>query len=233
MKIQLVILISIFITSASYGVPMSPLQKYASEVPVQKINQDISSYLENEIAYSDSFKSDYTLAEYKDLNSGKTWYVLDGYYTLNDKTVLFLDFNYNPEAKTWSPINNYAFVPEENKRFLLKADEVCNPYKRHFIGVVMFAFKEAGHLDEVFSFFNKELHGSPMLYTDGSNHMFQDLTAALGSKPLFTLNEEDLVKKMANLVFIKGAMIIPSGRGLSDDKISQTYESVAEACKGK
>ncbi|MNK08058.1 hypothetical protein D3C87_259820 [compost metagenome] len=222
--------LSFFIVSISHGVAVNLLEKSVSEVPVTKINQEVAGYLENEIGYKDAFKSDYVLAEFKESSSGKVWYVLDGYFTLKDQTILFMDFDYNPEQKTWKAINNYAFVPEENRRFLLKAHQVCNPYERHFLGVLMFAFKEPGHLDEMVSFLNKELSGAPMLYTDGSNHMIQDLTATMGA-PLFTLREEDLVKKISALEFVKRAMIIPSGRNPSDDIISQRYEGVNTSCK--
>ena len=210
---------------------MSLIKQYAADIPVDRLNQEVASCLKNEISYLDSFKSDYVLVEYNDAKSGKTWYVVDGYFTLQDNSVLFLDFDYEPTTKVSKAINNYVFVPEENKRYLLKADEVCNPFKRHFIGVVGVGFREAGHLDELVSFLGRTLNGSAMLYTDGANHMIQDLTSFLGAKPLFTLHEEDLVKKLNNLPYVKSAMIIPSGRNPSDEAISQTYEPVTLGCK--
>jgi len=231
MKKLFIILATVFFANIGSGGEMSLVKQYATEVPVDKLNQEVAAYLKNEISYIDSFKSDYVLVEYKDTKSGKTWYIVDGYFTLQDNSILFLDFDYDPSTKMSKAINNYVFVPEENKRYLLKADEACNPFKRHFIGVIVVGFKEAGHLDELISFLGRTLNGSAMLYTDGANHMIQDLTSSLGTKPLFTLHEKELVQKLNSLSYVKGAMIIPSGRNPSDEVISQAYEPITPGCK--
>lgn len=220
-----------FSTTYGNGAGMTDLTKFIAQVPTAEIDLEVARLLANEISYTDSFISNYVLVEYREASSGNIWYVLDGYFTLRDKTILFLDFDYDPFKKTWKAINNYAFVPEENKRFLLKADELCNPFKRHFIGVVVVGFKEPGHLDDIISFLGKTLNASPMLYTDGTNHMIQDLTMAMGSKPLFTLHEETLMNKLNSLSYVKDSMIIPSGRRPSDESISQTYEAVTSGCR--
>lgn len=233
MKQILFILALSLITDFSFGYPPGALKDYAAEVPTQLIDQEISEYLATEINYQEGFQSDYTLAEYTELKSGQVWYILDGYFTLKDGTILFLDFTYYPDRKLWRAINNYTFVPKENERFLLKADETCNPYKRHFIGVIAFSFKDWGHLDDIVDFFEKELGGSPMIYTDGGTSMVQDRRAEFGAKPLFTLKEEGLISKMMQLPYMNKATIIPSGRNPSDGKISQVYEGVTSACKAK
>ncbi len=218
-------------STTTYGNLMSNLSEFASKVPTQEIDKVVAKFLENELAYTSDFKSEYTLAEFKMNSTGDTWYIVDGYYQLADKTVLFLDFNYNPELKTWKPINNYNFIPAENKRYLLKAEEICNPFDRSFIGVIAFSFHQLGFIDDFMKFLSEEYSRTPMLYTDGSNHMIQDLTAGLGSKPLFSLNEEVLLKKMAALKYIQRAMIIPSGREPSNNEISQVYQAVTAGCK--
>lgn len=192
---------------------------------------EVAEYLKNEISYFDSFKSDYVLVEYREVKSGKTWYIVDGYFTLKNKTVLFLDFNYDPASKKWQAIGNYVFVPEENKRFLLKADEVCNPFKRHYIGVIYVAFKARGHLDDLMHFLSQTLNGAPMLYTDGSNHLIQDLTRSLSPKPLFSLKEPELIRQLINLPFVEFAMTIPSGRNASDKEITQVYTPIQQGCQ--
>ncbi len=209
----------------------SDLKKFASQVPTAEIDAEVVQLLKNEISYADGFVSNYVLVEYREAISGEIWYVVDGYFELKDKTILFLDFEYDPTKKSWKAINNYEFVPEENKRFLLKAEELCDPFKRQFIGVVVVGFNEPGHLDEFVSFLGKTLSGAPMLYTDGMNHMIQDLTISLGAKPLFTLREESLIKKLNDLSYVKASMTIPSGRRPSDESISQTYEAVTLGCR--
>lgn len=210
---------------------MSNLSTIASQVPVAMLDQEVAQYMKNEISYTEAFKSNYVLVEFKDTESGKVWYVVDGYFTLKDKTVLFVDFNYYPKDQTYQVINNYAFVPEENKRFLLQAEEICNPFKRNFIGVVLLGFEKNGHLDELMSALEVKFGVSPMLYTDGRNHMIQDFTLAMGMQPLFTLNEQTILGFLKELSYVKQAMLIPSGRNPSSDKITQTYHSLSSDCK--
>ena len=230
MKSIVITFFLVFATSFTQAADVILLKKYAAEVPTQEVAKEVAGYIAAELDYTDSFQSDFTLAEFT--RAGQSWYILDGYFTLKDGTILFLDFLYYPDKKLWRPIPNYAFVPKTEERLMLKSEKLCNPYARHFIGVVAFAFKEEGHLDELVAFFRKELGGRPALYSDGGGNLVYDLKTEMGQKPLFTLHEEGLIQNMSQLPYISRATLIPSGRNPSDIEITQTYAGVTPACIG-
>jgi hypothetical protein len=214
-----------------YGESLDLLKKYSSEVQVDKINAEVSKYISNELGKPLGFKSDYTLAEYKESSTSKIWYILDGYFTLEDGTILFLDFNYEPSTKEAVAINNYVFIAEENKRLLLKAEEICNPYKRNFIGSLYVILKNKGHIDDLLDFLIQKFKVPPILSAyNGTQLVIQDLTVN-SFKPLFVLYENQLAQDLSKLDFVKTAMIIPSGRNPSNDEISQTYWPVGNSCR--
>lgn len=220
-----------FLFSVSLFAGQDLLPVYASQVPKAKLDATVAEFLKNELHYAGDFVSDYTLAEYKETVSGDVWYILDGYFTLPTGEILFLDFNYVPARQWYQPIRNYVFVPEENIRFLLKAEEVCNPYKRHYIGVFFVQMQDFGHLDELAGFIRKEFRIEPVYLIYGVGIVVQDTTRNYGATPEFTLKEEAIIASLQKQSYVVEAKLIPSGRSPSNSELQQRYVGVTPACQ--
>jgi len=211
------------------------LQQIASEVPISKIDEGVKLYIQNETNESvDGLISHYALVQFEDLSSHETWYILDGYYELKSGNILFLDFKYWPDDKYWKPIENYRnYMPGHLVRYLLKANEICNPYDRSHIGIIRGALTKAGQFEKVVNYFKKLGEHLPTFITDMSKIEIIDPPKAKRPSPnklLFTLREHELISELGREAEIK-LEIIPSSRSQSNDEVRQTYIGITESCR--
>lgn len=230
--------ICLFRTSVSHADQYADLATYAKQVPHSEIDREVLQYIANETNESiEGIRSHYALALFENLKSGRSWYVLDGYYVLKSGKILFLDFQYNPKNKTWWAIENYRpFLPGLSERFMLEADEVCNPYKRHFIGIVSLRMEVGGAvnavgIDRLQTFFAENYGRQPIfLLNDGDLLVIDPTKAARMSRDvLFTLNERDLIASLGKATAFN-AKVIPSGREGSTVEIKKTYVGSTSTC---
>lgn len=229
-SLSMVVLLSI--ASLCFAGPYEDLKIHAQEVPRAEIDAVIPQLIANETNESTvGMKSHYTLALFENVASGTTWYILDGYYQLKSGKILFLDFNYDPQDKYWKPIENYKYyMPSRGLRFMLEADELCNPYKRHFIGVVS-TYAEPAQLNQLQSFFEQTYQRQPIFMVDNGNVLIIDPTksARKSSDVMFALQENDLNKKIAASTGLTSS-IVPSGREPSTPELKKTYVGSSGEC---
>ena len=210
----------------------SQLDDYAKNVPTTLIDEEVLQYIQREIDKSiTKVKSHYTLALYERKETGASWYILDGYYELESGEILFLDFDYDPIRKRWWPISNYrSFTPKQINRYMLQAEEICNPYKRHFIGVVTLPVPSS--FDEFSKYLKSRFPYEPFYWIYSGYMYILDHVVTNGlpqSNPLFTLNEKQLIDDLFKMGIY--ASLMESGRIPSSDELKQTYVPVTKLCK--
>lgn len=230
-------IILLFILVGSFGAiayadQYDELREYAKLVPISEINQEVSDYLSNETnEILSGLQAHYTLALFENIRTGRAWYILDGYYELKSGRILFLDFQYNPKSKNWWPIENYKhYVPAVTERYMLEADRICDPYKRHFIGIVG-ASLGSSSVDRVKQFFRDNYKSQPILVDNDGELTIIDPTksARMTNQVLFTLNEQHLISGLSQSLGID-ASILSSGRRPSSPELKQTYVGSTPSC---
>jgi len=223
----------LFFSSVSFADQYDDLKVYASQVPHALLDQAIVEYIANETNEpTDGMKSHYTLALFEDTQSGQSWYILDGYYELKSGRILFLDFQYDPSSKSSWPIKNYGYyVPGKNGRFMLEADEICNPYKRHFIGLVATQMGSVS-FDSIQKFFDETYGRQPIFMINDGDLLIMDPTKSsrMSKNVIFTLHEDDLITKLSQATGLS-ANLLSSGREASTAKIKKTYVGSSGNCK--
>lgn len=223
----------LFLSSASFADQYEDLKVYASQVPHAELNQAILGYIANEINEpTDGMKSHYTLGLFEDTQSGQSWYILDGYYELKSGKILFLDFRYDPISKSSWPIKNYGYyMPGMNGRFMLEANEICNPYKRHFIGLVATQLGSVS-FDHVQKFFDEKYGRQPIFTINDGDVLIMDPTKSsrMSKSVIFTLHENDLITKLSQATGLS-ANVLSSGREASTAKLKKTYVGSSGNCK--
>ena len=232
MKVLIATFITVLISTQCLAYGIDDLNEFSKQVPVQAIDKEVLGYIKKEISSEiTNFTSHYTLALYEEQAKEKSWFILDGYYILPSGEILFLDFYYNPISKKWWPIENYrSFTTGLLDRFMLQAEEVCNPFKRHYIGVVRTGGSFS--IDKLQSYLKSRFPYSPSLWFYRNNlYILDHVSIGLpDSDPLFTLAEDDLVKDLLELNLVETASLLPSGRRRSNDVVKQTYIPVGDSC---
>jgi len=225
----LLILFSVNIAKANQ---YTELAEFAKQVPHSEIDREVFDYIANETNESlEGIKSHYTLALFENTIAHRSWYILDGYYELKSGKILFLDFNYNPKTKTWWPIENYRFyLPGVSQRYLLEAEKICNPYQRHFIGIVSTSLNSV-NLSQIQKFFDEKHQRQPMFFLNDTELTIIDPTksAQMAKKVIFTLHENDLISKL--LAIGARATVISSGRAESTPELKKTYVASTPSCE--
>ncbi|WP_413291266.1 hypothetical protein [Bdellovibrio sp. HCB337] len=208
------------------------LQTYAKEVPHAEIDQAVVEFIQNETNEDIAgMTSHYTLALFESTASGRSWYILDGYYQLKSGKILFLDFQYDPKTKTSWPIENYQYyLPARAQRFLLEADEICNPYKRHFIGIVRTQVEPA-QFSQLQNFFEKNYQRQPLFVIDEDQVFIIDPTKSLrgADQVIFTLREENFASSLEAATGLTASMLT-SGRQPSTPEVKKTYVGSTPSC---
>lgn len=214
----------------------SDLERYAAEVPIQAVSFEVQDYIKNETNESiEGMKSHYTLAHFENQKTGKSWYILDGYFEMPSGKILFLDFSYRPDTKVFWPIENYRMiVPAASERFLLKAEKICNPYERNFIGVIRIINTQDLSIDRL-QFYLKSKHQKEFSILATPSETFiidntRDTFWGDNPQPYFTLAEESFIKGMNEDLGLN-AEVMQSGRMRSDDEMKMTYVGVTDSCK--
>jgi hypothetical protein len=230
-----ILAILILLAGAAYADTVADLEQYAHEVPIAEIDDEAKYYIHNETNESiDGMKSHYTLALYERASDGKQWYILDGYYELKSGVILFLDYIYRPQRQSWSAIQNYRYTPLASERFMLRAEEICNPFRRNFTGLLKASAIAEEALPSIRDYFRRHFGKNPLIVTNGAELYISDLTRgtffASDPVPLFTLNELGISDSLKRETGIQ-TEIVSSGRFPSDNSLRQTYVPVTETCR--
>ena len=233
-KILTFIVLSFLLNLPSWADNYVDLKKYAREVPVRKVSAEATEYIENETNESvTGIISHYTLALFEDVKSGRTWYILDGYYQLKSGRVLFLDFVYRPREKTWWPIENYKYyLSRSMERFMLESKNICNPHERHLIGVISSYLSNVDLLGPLTKFFKNLYSSQPIFIYDNGNTLIIDPTksSSMGGQVMFTLAERSVISALKQKLNIDGKVLL-SGRSSSNGSVKKTYVGVTSSCR--
>lgn len=203
------------------------LEKLAKAVPIEAVDRDVLNLIHKELDQKyELVKSHYTLALFEDLASKEKWYILDGYFEIQDDKILFLDFSYDPYSKTWWPINNYKnLIPQKSNRYMLMSREICNLNRRHYIGVLEGTLKNFQALEKIMAYFENGFQATPLFILDQNQ-----LLIASNSAVNFNLKEAQVInhlKLAANTEF----KLVSLERATSDDDIKKTYAAVTRSCE--
>ncbi|MBT4761789.1 MAG: hypothetical protein HOO06_08850 [Bdellovibrionaceae bacterium] len=227
-------ILTLLICVTSLANSYSDLVKHAREVPVTRVDSEAIEYIKNETNESiDGLTSHYTLALFENKNSGTSWYILDGYYKLKSGKILFLDYIYRPSDKAWWPIENYKYyIPKSTERLMLEAEELCNPYKRHFIGIISSYFSNISTLSKLAQFFENKNASQPIFIFNDGNTLIVDPTKSSRrvKQVTFTLAEHNLIASLKKELGINSDVLL-SGRSPSDENVKKTYVGAANSCQ--
>ena len=206
------------------------LVKAADSVRVAVFDERAQYLIAREIPPGvDLVRSHYTLALFE-RDDGRSWYILDGYYQMSSGDILFMDVVYDPSDGWYRHIENYQpFVPYPRSRYLLKATEVCNPYDRHFIGIMEADFYRHS-LDRFRDLFREQFGRYPEFVFTGATLYLHDAEGTFGDSPAFTLSEEEFAGFSRQHPELPEFRIIGSGRAKSDEVLRQTYVPVGDSC---
>ncbi len=219
---------------------LSDLERYAKEVPVDKVSADAIRYIQNETNESvKGLASHYTLALFEDKETNETWYLVDGYYELKSGAILMLDFVYEPLTKTFFPIKNYKKnVPVATERFMMKSKAICSPEKRNQLGILQIAKTDELSVDRLRFYLKAKLNKNFTLVDTPISVFVVDSTRNTKwspfdetmYEPAFTLSEDALVKSLKEDINLDAQILDMSG-GRHDPTLEVTYAAVTDSCR--